>query len=88
MHHLKKPAPQVCLESQGPKRLLHLGAPYALNNYEFMVHHVPIYRKHLKDFNEEKTYNVLVFIISLMHIKQKRRWEYGSLAIFYTITCE
>ena len=43
-----------------------------LNNYEFMIHHVPIYRKHPKDFNKEKkTYNILVFIISLMHMKQK-----------------
>ena len=26
----------------------------ALNNYEVMVHYIPIYRKHPKDFNEEK----------------------------------
>ena len=25
-----------------------------LNNYEFVVHHVPIYKKRAKDFNEEK----------------------------------
>ena len=46
MHHLKKPA-----------FALHLKAPrgfYVLNNYEFMVHHVPINRKQPKDFNEEK----------------------------------
>ena len=43
-----------------------------LNNYEFMVHHIPIYKKHPKDFNEEKkTYNILVFIISFMLMKQK-----------------
>ena len=60
------------LVPQGPKRFLHLDAPYALNNYEFMIHHVPIDKKHPKDFNEEKkTYNILVFIISLMHMKQK-----------------
>ena len=27
---------------------------WAFNNYEFMVHHVSIYRKRPKDFNEEK----------------------------------
>ena len=28
-----------------------------------MVHHVPIYRKHPKDFNLKYIYNILVFII-------------------------
>ena len=47
MHHLKKLIPQ------GHKRLLRLDELCALYNYEFMIHHVPIYRKHLKDFNKE-----------------------------------
>ena len=49
MHHLKKSSPQVCLMSQGRKRL-----SCFLNNHEFMVHYVPIYRKHPKDLKEEK----------------------------------
>ena len=70
MHHLKKPLPQVHLAPQGPKKLLCL-VPCVLNEYEFMVHHVPIYRKYPKDFNEEKKYKILVFIIFFMHMKQK-----------------
>ena len=48
-HHLKKSVPQVRLSSQDPFVSL-----CTLNNYEFMVHHVPIYRKHLYNFNEEE----------------------------------
>ena len=33
MPQIKKSAPQVRLAPQGPKRLLRLGAPCALNNY-------------------------------------------------------
>ena len=40
---------------QGPKRLLHLYAP--INNYKSIVHCVSIY--------------IIVFIIYLMHMKQK-----------------
>ena len=47
-HHLKNHV------HQGLNMLLHLDAPCALNNYEFMVYHVSIYRKHPKDLNEEK----------------------------------
>ena len=68
MHHLKKFAPKVHLAPQGPRRLLHLNVFYVLNNYEFIVHHFPIYKNHPKYFNEEKTYNILVFIISLMYM--------------------
>ena len=40
-------------------RLLRLGASCVLNNYDIMVHHDPIYRKHPKDFNEKK--NPIIF---------------------------
>ena len=33
MPHVKKSAPQMRLTPQGPKRLLRLNAPCALNNY-------------------------------------------------------
>ena len=33
----------------------------ALNNYNFMLHHVPIYRKRPKDFNEEKNLEYFSF---------------------------
>ena len=37
-------------------------APWCvLNNYEFMIHHVPIYRKHPKYFNEEKNLEYFSF---------------------------
>ena len=51
MHNLKKNPYLKCAS-----RLQEAFAPWcALNNYEFMVHNVPIYRKCPKDFNEEKT---------------------------------
>ena len=34
---------------------------WALNSYEFMIHPVPIYRKSLKDFNEEKNLEYFSF---------------------------
>ena len=48
MYHLKKLAPQACLPFQGLKRLLRLCDFFALNNYEYMVHHIQIYRNHPK----------------------------------------
>ena len=42
----KKLVPQVCLPLQCLKRLLHLRTSCALNNYNYMIHHVLIYRKH------------------------------------------
>ena len=65
---------QEAFAPQGLKRLLHLSAACALNNFEFMVHQVLIYKKNIqiKDFDKEKNpYNILVFIIFLMHMKQK-----------------
>ena len=44
VHYLKKPAPQVCLLPQGLKRLLCLRASCTLNNYEYIVYHVSIYK--------------------------------------------
>ena len=45
-HHLKKACASRLQEA--------FALQCVLNNYEFMVHHVPIYRKYPKDFNEEK----------------------------------
>ena len=66
-YHLKKLAPQslkkACASSAScVSRPLKAFAPQcALNNYEFMVYHVSIYRKHLKDFNEEKNLKYFIF---------------------------
>ena len=55
MHHLKKPAPQVCLLSQGLKRVLCLRVSCILNNYDYMVHHFQFIENiQIKDFNELK----------------------------------
>ena len=57
VYHLKRHIPQVRFAPQGFKRLLRLkctlrlnsqeafASRYALNNYEFKIHYVPIYRK-------------------------------------------
>ena len=70
-HHLKMPVPKVRLAPQGSKRLLrlkcalHLKPAFAprcaLNNYEFMIHHVSIYRKPSKYFNKEKKLRIFSF---------------------------
>ena len=51
--------PQVRLAPQKPQEAF---APrFVLNNYKFMVHHIPIYRKRPKDFNKEKNLEYFSF---------------------------
>ena len=74
-HRLKKPTPQASLAPQGSKRFLCLNSPCTLNRYEFMVHYVPIYRKNLTDFNEEKNLEYFSFynLFVAYEAKVKRR---------------
>ena len=50
-HDFKKSMPQVSLRLKCPYAS---SVQYTLNNYEFIIHHVPIYIKSPKDFNKEK----------------------------------
>ena len=54
MHHLKKAPTSSTYCISRPQEC-------SLNNYEFMVHHVSIYRKRPKDFNEEKNLEYFSF---------------------------